>query len=166
MRLTKEDKSDFVANVMRDVPKRDFGKEARKIILDDSIANLPKEIQNIISNPGLKMYINMSGYFGRIRDYFPRESAVVYLHGNNYKISDSALKEFNAIVAEKEAIDNLAVKVAGIIAGCNTLKQAIAALPEFVKYLPEERMAIKTLPAISNTVAALTKAGWPKEVTK
>lgn len=69
---------------------------------------------------------------------------------------------WDAQTASRNALES---KLNAIIGGCTTLKQAMERLPEFVKYLPQERggKVISTLPAIANVVADLTAAGWPKD---
>ena len=69
---------------------------------------------------------------------------------------------------ECNMLDNLRKQLTAVIASCTTLKQAKKALPEFVKYLPEEPGSAidRTLPVVGNLVADLSKAGWPKKDSK
>lgn len=69
---------------------------------------------------------------------------------------------------EYNMLNNLRKQLTAVIASCTTLKQAKEALPEFVKYLPEEPGSAidRTLPVVGNLVADLSKAGWPKKDSK
>lgn len=69
---------------------------------------------------------------------------------------------------EFNMLNNLRKQLTAVIAACTTLKQAKEALPEFIKYLPEEpgNPVDRTLPVVGNLVADLSKAGWPKKDSK
>ena len=69
---------------------------------------------------------------------------------------------------ELNMLNNLRKQLTAVIDSCNTLKQAKAALPEFVKYLPGEpgNAIDRTLPVVGNLVADLMKLGWPKKDAK
>lgn len=56
-------------------------------------------------------------------------------------------------------------QLTAVITACSTLKQATEALPEFIKYLPEEaaKTIDRTLPVVGNLFTDLSKAGWPKQ---
>ena len=53
-------------------------------------------------------------------------------------------------------------------AGKTRYEQALEILPEFAKYLPQERdgKVIRSMPVIANLVADLMQAGWPKDKAK
>ena len=93
---------------------------------------------------------------------------VTYVPGVYSELRKETLKALDALDApcraQKETVSKLRSEVKALIAACHTLKQARERLPEFAKYLPAERSpAPKQNPLmVANTVADLTKAGWPK----
>jgi hypothetical protein len=62
----------------------------------------------------------------------------------------------------RKVLGSLETKLYATIRAFNTVKQARDAMPEFAKYLPEDAdPKCKTLPAITDLVTDLMKAGWP-----
>ena len=161
MKLTKQDRLDFVDAVMRDVPTKDFAALARKIVLDVAIAALPETVRAMYLNKETEGYIVDSSYCHDMWSHFHRESSRV--PGLTFKWTPEAKAKFDELVAEQSARHDLRGKVEAMIAGCSTLKQAELALPEFKDYLPKERTASRNMPVIATTVADLVKAGWPKD---
>jgi hypothetical protein len=162
MKLTKDDKQAFVSAVMDDVPQIDYNELARKLIMDWAIAKLPDYVKRAydegwvetkhVSTPGLLSYV-----YAPLQERVCQEDMPAELWAQLEVLAD-AMKE------QKEKLRQLNESVAASITGCSTLKQAKERLPEFEKYLPADRdgTGISNLPAISNTVAALVQAGWPK----
>lgn len=161
MKLTKQDRLDFVDAVMRDVPAKNFAELARKIVLDVAIAALPETVRAVYLNKETEGYIANSGYCHDMWEHFHRESRCV--PGLKFEWTAEAKAKFDELIAEQQAHRDLRRKVEAMIAGCSTLKQAELALPEFKDYLPKERTASRNMPVIATTVADLVKAGWPKD---
>lgn len=169
MRLTKTHREAFVRAVMQDVPRIDYKELARKLVLDDSIKQLPPKMRAIAADKEANHFLRTENFY--VYHTF-QESFTVYCgRGNNFKLSEKGQKDFDELAAKYKAQsrdrDNLKEKIGATIAECSTLKVAKARLPEFEKYLPQDTDAFKTpnVPAIANLVADLTKLGWPKDKT-
>ena len=167
MRLTNSDREAFVASAMDDVPKINYSEPAHKLVLDYLQATVPVDLQNTIAKypeffsahrVSMPMYLEdfntrlIPGY-RELRRIVPGEL--------NTQIIELARKA----EAQRALRDSLESKLRGAINGCNTLKQALEILPEFAKYLPQERdgKVIRSMPVIANLVADLMQAGWPKD---
>jgi len=167
MRLTKLDRAGFVAAVMADVPMVDFGQKAHDALLSDAVAKLPTQIRAIWKDASLRGFIRCDYTY-----YTPRGLSNVYLPIAGFKPSldtevfiKKCADDHAAQIAQHAELRD---KVLGMINACTTLAQAIERLPEFVQYLPKERVGsdTKNLPAIANVVGDLTKAGWPKTIKR
>lgn len=167
MRLNKDDKDAFVRAVMDDVPQVDYQAQFEKIVREDAVAKLPPKIRAIWNDKDLRHHIKTTTIYGPYFNY-SRQFGGVAVPGCEYEIKDDAaikVKEISdASLAQKTTRNELRAKVESVINGCSTLKQALERLPEFAKYLPKDRdgTGVGSLPAVSNVVADLTKAGWPK----
>lgn len=89
------------------------------------------------------------------------------LWGDEVPVGDVTKEQLKAIVEpyvkqvnERKDMEH---KLRSAFEGINTLKQALAAFPEFKKYYPTELEPTKNLPALANVVADLSKLGWPKK---
>lgn len=157
MKLTNNLRDAFVRAAMADVPKVDYTEKAR-----DLINKLNKEYQ-------VKAKIDKVDIMRLASSYLNVASQGVYVWGLTdieYATlrADPEVKKLNDLhEAQRKAHRELETRLAGAIAGCNTRKQAVEALPEFEKYLPEDAaVAMRSLPAIANVVTDFVKAGWPK----
>lgn len=163
MRLNKSDKQAFVLAVMADVPEIDFQEKALALVREEIRESLPDPVRAIYDDKKLRPYlgnacVSMPGcfryqYFDAATCYeMSRELAAVIT-----KLSDEARAQDNARRELKSRLE-------GVIESCTTLKRAKELLPEFEKYLPAERGTVidRSVPVISNIVADLTAAGWPK----
>lgn len=160
MKLTNADRKAFVRAVMDDVPKLDYDKAARNLVEQEVKENLP---------PGLRIeYDEHKHYFYDGFVGLPGTLANLHVHGALNYILSGPLRELlleldKEKCAQTEKLKELEGKLTALIGSCSTLKQAQATLPEFVKYLPQERKpTTPNLPVVSNIVADLTRAGWPK----
>lgn len=161
MKLTKSDREAFVAAVMDDVPKVDYDAQAEKLATALLLERLPETIKQAYGDPNLRpcivhSYISLPS--GLQNFYGPAPFPVGFY--DNEALTALGEKAIEQSRADSKLRENLA----SVIASCSTLKQAKERLPEFEKYLPAERDAsgLSNLPAVSNVVAQLTKAGWPK----
>lgn len=65
---------------------------------------------------------------------------------------------------QRKRIRDLEAKLRGLADSVTTLPALKKLLPEFVKYMPEDKQqACKTLPATANVVSDFVAAGWPKQ---
>lgn len=163
MKLTNDDRNAFVRAVMDDVPQIDYQKQAADLVLVEAVKKLPPKVAALWADKTLRPYVAMC-QLGHAFGY-----AEVPCHPdvtlNLPKDVLDAVGKLTSLRYEQQSARNvLKSKVLATIKGCNTLKQAKAALPEFEKYLPKEREStgVGNLPAVANLVADLTKAGWPK----
>lgn len=165
MRLTKTSRAAFVAAVMADTPDKvaELVEEIRKKTLAYAIKTLPKEVRE-----AYKLDPSWIGecYVGSYRPinvsiYFPSKNQ----HPNDHKdkVSTFFKKELNKVEGIAKEREELKSKLEAIVAGCNTRKQLIEALPELEKYAPKEPTVTKNLPAIRNVVEDLKKAGFPSK---
>lgn len=157
MKLTNNLRDAFVRAAMADVPKVDYTEKAR-----DLVNKLNKEYQ-------IKAKIDKVDIMRLTSSYLSVTNQSFYVRGlTDIEYSElktnPELKKLNDLhEAQRKAHRELEVKLAGAIAGCTTRKQAVDALPEFDKYLPEDTVAaMRSLPAIANVVTDFVKAGWPK----
>ena len=158
MRLTKDDRSAFVRSVMNDVPRVDYEQQAKDRVQAEIYAQMPPKIQAIYDDKNLRPYLETHGVwmFGT----YARFAGILIGYNTKCDLSDlEALRD-----AQQNSIDAMAAKLSGVIGSCATLKTALERLPEFAKYLPEDRDSTGTenLPAIANLVSDLMAAGWPK----
>jgi hypothetical protein len=169
MRLTKTDKEAFVRAVMDDVPKIDYEEMISDRLQAWIIDNIcPAEIKAAWKNPEARplldfKYTYMPGRFPNL--YMVRPSDWGFDEKCPIYDELGALQDKSA--EQRLQRNELKERLKALIEGCSTLKVAEARLPEFKEYLPADRDGGKTdnLPAISNVVATLVAAGWPKGAT-
>lgn len=166
MRLTKADKDAFVAAVMDDVPKVDYGEKTRSLIKQWGLESLPEDLQPLAKKypsyfetrwvqapahlPSVYVVCAPDWACGGMRDKAP------LLYAQLVELSQEAKQQ-------ADVLDALRRKVTGMINTCSTLKAAKKLLPEFEKYLPADRdvTGVVNLP-VANVLADLTNLGWPK----
>ena len=163
MRLTNYLRDAFVLAVMQDVPKRkDHSEEIRKIVVDDVLSQVPKQIKDAWMDSKSRQYLKEgTTYFYGIGVMTP----TLDKYRSDLKLTSKAQSKVDKLGGEMEVDSKmrkeLAIKVKGVAYGCNTLKQLQELLPEFVKYMPEaEAPVAKNLPMVSNIVSDFKKAGW------
>lgn len=162
MRLTNSDRDAFVRAVMDDVPKIDYDTQAMELTNTWAIARMPEAVRKMYeTHPDWVTRGYVSTPSGLSNFNVPCASTGAYL-------DDDIRKQLEGLVELKEQQNkkrcDLHCNVRAMIYGCSTLKQAKERLPEFAKYLPQERdgQIIATLPAVANVVTDLMAAGWPK----
>lgn len=169
MKLTKSDRDAFVRAVMDDVPQVDYDEEAKKLAQAALLDAMPKKVR---------------AAYDAHPEYFKSKSVETPYHLRDLHVfgvpdsggygclrTDSFIEVWAELQhlaerkdAQKEKLSRLREKLAAVIGGCSTLKQAQERLPEFIKYLPADRTGtgVSGLPVVANVVADLTAAGWPK----
>ena len=184
MKLTKTHREEFVRAVLADVPTKNYPTQAEDLARKLCQAKY-KELGLAKVDPTRLFY---AGIYVRIwasdimladrpKDgcYYPCNTfAQIAGRGlNDHEIAEiTDCPEMMAIrqgfADELNMLNNLSKQLTAVIAACSTLKQAKEALPEFIKYLPEEPGSTidRTLPVVGNLVADLSKAGWPKKDSK
>lgn len=173
MRLNKSDKEAFVRAVMDDVPEINYDElinEATQNYLLDHV--LPAEIAAIYRRNDLRpflerSYTHMPGNLCNVYSVKSREFNFTDLPNDHpilRDLRDLKLKQ-DAQHSERRLLEN---RLKGVIEACSTLKSATERLPKFVAYLPADRdgTGVTGLPAISDVVAVLVAAGWPKGKTQ
>lgn len=164
MKLTKVHRSAFVKAVIADIPTIDYEDQAIKLMVEDSINQLPEILQTAARDPKCAPYLQRRSFWNG----FNRSAPVFASPMMSYAVSPKTQKEVERLrrshAHQQERIDEVKAKVTGVIEGCATLRQAKERLPDFIKYLPQdEQKGTPNLPALTNIVADLTKLGWPKD---
>lgn len=159
MRLTKHDKAMMVRAIMNDVPSTDYREKARKLIQDEAYSRMPPLVKAVYDDKSTRDFLlkNQSRY----------ADGIGYIYYYGLDVPASALPDLIGLAKEAEAQRNarkqLEEKLTAMLAPVSTLKQAKVLLPEFEKYMPEEKNSkpLADLPVV-NVLTDLTKAGWPK----
>lgn len=167
MKLTKSDKQAFVRAVMDDIPSVDYDKELQTLVTQYELSIMHPDVIAAINNPNVQSYIKKNNrmYVRRMRD------PMTYHAINVSDLPVELQKQIDALIEadERQSVSRYEIenKLTAAIGACTTLKVAKERLPEFVKYLPQERdsTGVTHLPVIANLVADLTCLGWPKEAT-
>ena len=155
MKIDKYTKQSIVRAIMADVPKPDKKKR---------LADLQVAIDKAMSPEVRKVYKTKpealrTRHFGSLVSDFGVAALIV---GD---VNEETLKAMTKpYETEDHARREAEYKLESVIATCNTLKQLNDRLPEFKKYFPTEAAPLpKSLPALANVVADLSKLGWPKK---
>ena len=170
MRFTNTIRDEIVIKVFSDIEtetRQQVQERLQKLVDADIKKNGPKAVKNLWGTPD-KMYLNIRSI--SIRDYceagreISRELYINYLA--NFKPSKhtaaALVKEtldFTAKTAERQAAKT---KLQSALLTVNTLKQFLDTFPELAKYAPQEVGMDRSVPAVANVMAELTKLGWPK----
>ncbi len=161
MKIDKYVRQSIVRAIMADVPKPDKAKRR---------ADLQAAIVKAMS-PAVRKVFNecpralKSHYFGDLIYDGVSWSSRELVIGD---VSEAKLEELTKPYKdEDEAISAARCKLQGAIEGCTTRKALMTRLPEFEKYYPaEEAPMSKSVPALANVMADLSKLGWPKGEVK
>lgn len=170
MKLTNHDKDTFVRAVMRDVPKVDYEEmfqiAANKLCRE----SMPPNLAAVWDDKKLNAHIKRDCPCSPNDDDFPKKlyyderlSCYTVLPVKWVDVP-GAVRMQQAHIEQKRKLEALKSKVRGMIQGCSTLAQAKKLLPEFVKYLPDERKPkpqTVNLPMVANVAADLVAMGWP-----
>lgn len=178
MRLTNSQRDAFVLAVLHDVPRVDYHIQLKTCVQDYLYQLAPAHIQEAYANPATRKYLTLGSVHIYREDVgFNDMYLVPYAEHNNrwgrpemrieldkaeekpaLGVIKALVSSMKAQTAEREALQN---KLKQTIYSFTTVKSAREAMPEFAKYLPEIEEKTKNLPAISNLVSDLNKAGWP-----
>jgi hypothetical protein len=160
MKIDKYVRQSIVRAIMNDVPKPD--KVKRRVDLQAAIVKaMSPEVRKVFkSSPdALRTY-----YFGDLTYDSRSHSSCELVIGDVTKEKlDELCKPYKD---EDDAIHAASIKLKGAIEGCTTRKALMTRLPEFEAYFPAEQAPLsKSVPALANMVADLSKLGWPKGKT-
>lgn len=161
MRLTTIDRDAFVRAVLDDIPTTDYQDLYRKRMQEWGIANLPTVAKALHDKHPELLHRE-----ARRCVHYQYVTVIGRKDPNSDPQFVAEMRELKAAWEKQTAmIDTLSAKLRAVIGRCNTLKQAKERLPEFEKYLPQERdgVVLGSLPVVANVVADLTAAGWPKD---
>jgi len=168
MRLTKNQKEEFIAKVMKDTPRDKLNglrAEAVQSVIDDALSEAPDSIKQAWTDPEAKKWLKrttvvLPGALGNIYEACPH-GGTAWRHP-----SDAVRARLNKLegqyAAELKRLNALEAGLRGVVASVTTRGALLTALPEFKKYLPPEVGNDRSVPAISNLVASFVEAGWPK----
>jgi len=169
MKLTKSDRAAFVRAAMQDVPETDYYKQAQEAVTLWERSVLHADVVAAIDNPNVTKFIQLGGAYGGY-NIFTRNmrNPMVFSHNSKEIVPPALEAELAALNEHSREQQNkrssIESRLVSAIAGCTTLKQAQARLPEFAKYLPIEREPLKTsnVPMLTDLVSELTELGWQK----
>lgn len=174
MKLTNYLRDAFTRSVMDDVPCIDYDEQIRSLIMKKALERLPKAVLALWKDPKTKAFVaagtcrvggnNSVGIDGV--PGFCGSSWNSELVGASAEEAKAFFAQFDEILAkrkeQKQHREDLDSKVHAVAYSCSTRKALLERLPEFEKYLPEEASKVTHLPAITNLMGDLVKAGWPK----
>ena len=160
MKIDKYVRLSIVRAIMNDVPKPD--KVKRRADLQAAIVKaMSPDVRKVFKTTpdALK-----TSYFGDlVYDSLNWNTHDVVVGDVTQEKLDELAKPYKD---EDDAIHQARCKLEGAIEGCTTRKALMTRLPEFEAYFPSEEAPMsKTLPALANMVADLSKLGWPKGKT-
>lgn len=165
MKLTNYLRKAFVSAVMQDVPVQDFDEQIDKVLVEAVAKELPEKLRAAWLDPLLRCYFDTRSFYVH-DDFYVHIPAPLYSYDESnefcYRIKDALRPLAEQRAEARRARRELEDKLHAVVAGCNTRKQLIEALPEFEKYAPQEPAKLAGLPAVSGVVADLVAAGWPK----
>ena len=166
MRLTKYDRQAFVSAVLDDIPKIDYEAKAHKLIREFAITTYPEELQPLVKKyPGFFQ----DRYVGRlpygVRPLYVKIRPGVADNLEKYsELWDQLVELGNQQSEQNNALEEQRAKLEAVISQCSTLKVALERLPEFDKYLPQDRPnSVATNLPVANLVSDLVALGWPKD---
>lgn len=164
MRLNKVHKRAFVKAVMDDLPSIDYNEQAQKLVEEYFAAKCPADVVAFNKkHPGLLKTQRAATPYPLNGVYTPFALEACHNTESTHPVLWKKLVPLaEAAKTQAEKAHSLREKVRGLIEACSTRKQAAERMPEFEKYLPAEETApLANLP-VSNVVAELVSAGWPK----
>ena len=162
MRLTNSDRDAFVQSALDDVPTVDYVEQIRKAAVEYALSSMTDAVRDTYkTNPDWinTEFLHINGA-GGVK--VPCKSGCRW--SMEKEIDEHTKDLYKLYKTQTDTLCDLELKLRGVIGGCSTLKQALETLPEFAKYLPQDRdgKIIRSMPAIANLVSDMMEAGWPK----
>lgn len=166
MRLTKYDRQAFVKAVLDDTPQFDYENQAHKLVREFGITTYPEELRPFIKKyPDFFQanYVTMPSYIGNLYAKIHQDYTGSALEKHAPELWAQLVELAQLEKEQRVARNALEAKLEAVISSCSSLKIALERLPEFAKYLPQERgpSSLTNLP-VANLVADLMALGWPK----
>lgn len=169
MRLTNYDREAFVSSALDDVPSVDYDEQAQTLwkafvrnTLPLDLLDCMKKYPAFFESTMVEMPGCLQNFHTILNDHKDTRNSWMSKHPD----LGAQIKELaEAKKVQENQRARLESQLKGAIQNCNTLKQALELLPEFVKYLPEDRDGDKKcrqMPVVANLVTDLMAAGWPK----
>lgn len=165
MKLNQSMRDAFVRAVLADVPTVDYTDAAGNLLREAVSRAYPEALKEAISKDK-----SVLDWIPTDRVYISEVSQSFYLPCTEHKgeiVAASVAAQLTEIANAKDVQHQrnreLKSKLVSAVAGCSTLKQLKAALPEFEKYMPLEPDKSANLPALANVVSDFVAAGWPKK---
>jgi len=168
MRLTQVQREAFVRAVMDDVPSVNYGEQARALAREAIARAMPQKIEEAFRDPKCepwlnKAWLNLPYPFGIQHEYLPGSIIDFNLQKQEPEVWKKLEELAKLEQRQQKARDELRAKLQACAGAATTRKALAGLLPEFEKYLPQEREPCKTLPVVANVVADFINAGWPKQ---
>ena len=152
MRLTNTMKDAIVRAVMDDVPEQYSFDQCVKDAISFAVEKLPSKIRSIWDDKTTREYVRVSHY-GGIGAYLPILPNVTY-------------PEINALAERRKLSEKtkneLRKHVKNVVYQFSTDKQMRELIPELAKYIPKAPAVVTANLPVSNMIAELSRAGWPK----
>lgn len=170
MRITNTIREAFVASILQDTPQIDYDTQIREAATKWLKANVPADLQKVRNK--YPEYFTDHDWIdvGDMTIAFPilpngsRWNQATPKSVMSKQLSDHLKDMIEKRQEQTTKIKALSENLRLTAMAYNTVKQMKEALPELAKYLPnDEAKAAKNLPAVSNTIADLVAAGWPKD---
>lgn len=165
MRLTKCDRQAFVIAVLHDIPKIDYEAQAHKLIREFGITTYPEEVQPLVKKyPEFFKASYVGGLPYGVHNLYAkiRPDAANNLKKNS-ELWDQLVELGKQQSEQNNALEKQRAKLEAVISQCSTLKVARERLPEFDKYLPQDKPnSVATNLPVANLVSDLMALGWPK----
>ena len=168
MKLTNYIREAFLTSAILEVPQVDYKEQIRVDSTKAVLAALPEHVRLAHKNQDTSTYLN-----SHYRSFGHGSSICVpgfRRNGVDFPVlASDDQKHLAALVAkakaQEETLVNLRAKLRTAAFACTTRKALAEMLPEFEKYLPEEKdKGGRYLPVVANIVADFKKAGWPNKL--
>jgi hypothetical protein len=163
-RLNNFNRDAIVASVMADVPKTDYAEAARKMIQQYCVDHLPDGLKT--AHEKHKEWLNkctlwnLPSGVGQVSVVGPDGDTMMAMLQKDSILWD-ALIELGVKQSQQEKTRReLRDKLRTALNSCTTFNMARERLPEFAKYIPEDKKESANLPVI-NIAKDFMAAGWP-----
>jgi len=168
MKLTNAIRDGIIAAIMQDVPKVDYGEEARKLVQQFCVDHLPAKLNPLYAaNKDYFHHETLWGLPGPLPNVtvVGRDSGQALLKAmeNDGVFWPVIVSLANRLATQNMKHKELKAKIHDALYSCNTTKQAIDLLPDFEKYIPTDEAPNRALPAVVNPIADFRAAGFPKD---
>lgn len=174
MKLTKTHREEIVAAVMRNTPMRHkltIGERIQAVVDKAIVERGPRGIRHLWKDKEFGQYLNRTS---RNAGYLRTEHNRFYEHKlpqvsmlSGLDLDGEAQTEIQQIadeyLEEMSQREDAESKLHAALAGIRTRKQFVEQFPELEKYAPDEMTADRTVPAIANVMATLSKLGFPAD---